>query len=158
MRGISGRSFETIALVLGCFVLPTQLRAQESGAGSMATLPAGDTPAFLLASVQPLTPAAEWRAIYAEVERCAGFKGDYDAIQWWVMEGPLNGPKGPTYAFTAGHRIVLIRNDTTYLRHEMLHHVLAVGGWRPRTLQPGEHYTIADVHPMPLFGLCTNGH
>jgi hypothetical protein len=74
------------------------------------------------------------------------------------MEAPLRGPKGPTYAFTAGHQIVMVRDDTTYLRHEMLHHVLEVAGWRPHPLRPGEHYTIADLHPMPLFGLCTGGH
>jgi hypothetical protein len=68
------------------------------------------------------------------------------------------GPKGPTYAFNVGCRIVLVRDDTTYLRHEMLHHVLQVSGWHPRQLGPGEQYTIADLHPMPLFGLCTGGH
>jgi hypothetical protein len=120
--------------------------------------PAGDAPAFLLASVQPLEAPAAWRRIYHEVERCAGKTGNYDAIRWAVMDAPLQGPKGPTYAFTVGRRIVLVRNDTTYLRHEMLHHVLEVSGWHPRALKPGEHYTIADLHPMPLFGLCTGGH
>jgi hypothetical protein len=119
--------------------------------------PAGDAPAFLLASVQPLEAPAAWRTIYHQVEQCAGKKGDYDAIRWAVMEAPLQGPKGPTYAFTIGRRIVLVRNDTTYLRHEMLHHVLEVSGWHPRPLRPGERYTIADLHPMPLFGLCTGG-
>jgi hypothetical protein len=121
-------------------------------------LPAGDAPAFLLASVQPLHAPGAWRRIYQEVERCAGKRGDYDAIRWSVMEAPLRGPKGPTYAFTIGRRIVLVRGDTTYLRHEMLHHVLEVAGWHPRQLGPGEQYTIADLHPMPLFGLCTGGH
>ena len=121
--------------------------------------PAGDAPAaFLFASVQPLKAPVAWRRIYHEVERCAGKQGDYDAIRWAVMEAPLLGPKGPTYAFTVGRRIVLVRDDTTYLRHEMLHHILEVSGWRPRLLKPGEHYTIADLHPMPLFGLCTGGH
>jgi hypothetical protein len=119
--------------------------------------PAGDAPAFLLASVQPLEAPAAWRTIYHQVEQCAGKKGDYDAIRWAVMEAPLQGPKGPTYAFTVGRRIVVVRNDTTYLRHEMLHHILEVSGWHPRALRPGERYTIADLHPMPLFGLCTGG-
>ncbi len=121
-------------------------------------LPAGgDIPAFLLASVQPIDAPKAWRRIYHEVEHCAGKAGDYDAIRWAVMEAPLHGPKGPTYAFTSGSRIVLVRDDTTYLRHEMLHHILGVAGWQPRPLRPGEHYTIADLHPMPLFGLCTGG-
>jgi hypothetical protein len=121
-------------------------------------LPAGDALAFLLASVQPLKAAASWRRIYHEVEQCAGKRGDYDAIRWGVMEAPLQGPKGTTYAFTVGRRIVLVRGDTTYLRHEILHHILEISGWHPRTLKPGERYTIADLHPMPLFGLCTGGH
>jgi len=121
-------------------------------------LPAGDAPAFLFAAVQPLHAPEAWRRIYHQVERCAGKRGDYDAIRWSVMEAPLRGPKGPTYAFTVGRRIVLVRNDTTYLRHEMLHHVLEVAGWHPRQLRPGEQYSIADLHPMPLFGLCTGGH
>ena len=81
-----------------------------------------------------------------------------DPTSFPVVTWPLRGPKGPTYAFTIGRRIVLVRGDTTYLRHEMLHHVLEVGGWQPRRLRPGEQYTIADLHPMPLFGLCTGGH
>jgi hypothetical protein len=120
-------------------------------------LPAGDAPAFLLASVQPIKAPESWRTIYREVERCAGMVGDYEQIRWAVMDAPLQGPKGPTYGFNVGSRIVLVRNDTTYLRHEMLHHVLQTAGWQPRALQPGEHYTIADLHPMPLFGLCTGG-
>jgi hypothetical protein len=121
-------------------------------------LPTGDAPAFLLASVQPLKAPASWRRIYHQVEQCAGWRGDYDAIRWGVMEAPLQGPKGPTYGFTVGRRIVLVRGDTTYLRHEMLHHILEISGWHPHALKPGEHYTIADLHPMPVFSLCTGGH
>jgi hypothetical protein len=124
---------------------------------TLQPLPAGDAPAFLLAAVQPIEAPAAWREIYTEVEHCAGLVGDYDAIRWAVMEAPLNGPNGATYAFTIDRRIVLVRGDTTYLRHEMLHHILEVAGWRPRTLKPGERYTTADLHPMPLFGLCTGG-
>jgi hypothetical protein len=118
-------------------------------------LPAGDAPAFLFAAVQPISAPETWRAVYQQVERCAGMKGDYDQIRWAVMAAPLQGPKGPTYAFNVGSRIVLVRQDTTYLRHEMLHHILQVAGWKPRDLQTGEHYSIADLHPMPVFELCT---
>jgi hypothetical protein len=130
----------------------------EAQAGtSDRPLPAGDAPAFLLASVQPIKAPKAWRTVYHQVERCAGMVGDYDRIRWSVIEAPLQGPKGPTFGFTVGERIILVRNDTTYLRHEMLHHILQTAGWQPRALQPGEHYTIADLHPMPLFGLCTAG-
>jgi hypothetical protein len=54
-------------------------------------LPAGDPPAFLFASVQPITAPESWRRIYHGVEQCAGKKGDYDAIHWAVMEAPLFG-------------------------------------------------------------------
>ena len=117
-------------------------------------LPAGDTPAFLFAAVQPITAPESWRAVYHEVERCAGMKGDYEQISWAVMDAPLRGPKGPTYAFNVGSRIVLVRQDTTYLRHEMLHHILQVAGWEPRPLRPGERYSIADLHPRPVFEVC----
>jgi hypothetical protein len=120
-------------------------------------LAAGDPPPFLFAAVQPIHAPAVWRAIYRQVERCAGMSGNYDRIRWAVMAAPLQGPKGPTFGFTIGDRIVLVQNDTTYLRHEMLHHVLLTAGWQPRTLGPGEKYTSADLHPMPLFGLCTRG-
>jgi hypothetical protein len=73
-------------------------------------------------------------------------------------ERPVRGPKGATYAFSVGRRIVLVRGNTPYLRHGMLHHILEVAGWHPRQLEPGEQFTIADLHPMPLFGLCTGGH
>jgi hypothetical protein len=117
--------------------------------------PAGDAPAFLTVFVQPISAPEEWRRIYHEVERCAGLTGNYDAVRWSVMQGPIRGPKGPTYAFTVGQRIVLVQGDTTYLRHEMLHHILDLAGWRPRVLKPGEQYTTADLHPMPPFGGCT---
>ena len=120
-------------------------------------LRAGEGSGFLFAFVQPVAAPEEWRAVYAEVEQCAGLKGNYDAVKWSVIPEPLQGLKGPTYAFTIGNRIVLVRNDTTYLRHEMLHHILEVSGWRPPTLKPGEQYTIAELHPKSVFGRCTGG-
>jgi hypothetical protein len=63
-------------------------------------LPAGDAPAFLFASVQPIKAPESWRTIYREVERCAGMVGDYEQIRWAVMDAPLQGPTGPTYGST----------------------------------------------------------
>jgi Zn-dependent protease with chaperone function len=149
-----------VGAVLPCLAAALLIVAPSPAADNRRAQPlpaGGDAPAFLLASVQPIEAPKAWRRIYHEVEHCAGKAGDYDAIRWAVMEEPLRGPKGPTYAFTTGSRIVLVRNDTTYLRHEMLHHILEVAGWQPRPLRPGEHYSIADLHPMPLFGLCTGG-
>ena len=149
-----------VAALLPCLAVALLIVAPSHAADNRPARPfpaGGDAPAFLLASVQPIEAPKAWRRIYHEVEHCAGKAGDYDAIHWAVMEEPLRGPKGPTYAFTSGSKIVLVRDDTTYLRHEMLHHVLEVAGWHPRALKPGERYSIADLHPMPLFGLCTDG-
>jgi len=106
-----------------------------------------------MAAVQLMEAPSSWREIYHQVEHCAGREGNYDAIRWAVMEAPLRGPNGPTYAFTYGDRIVLVRDDTTYVRHEMLHHILEVSGWHPKALAPGARF--ADLHPLPLFELCT---
>jgi len=108
-----------------------------------------------MAAVQLMEAPSSWRKIYHQVEHCARREGNYDAIRWAVMEAPLRGPNGPTYAFTYGDRIVLVRDDTTYVRHEMLHHILEVSGWNPPPLRPGERYSISDLHPMPLFHLCS---
>jgi hypothetical protein len=131
--------------------------SEPQGSASAQPLPAGDAPAFLMASVQPIDAPEAWRAVYHEVERCAGMDGNYDEIRWAVMEAPLQGPRGPTYGFNVGSRIVMVRQDTTYLRHEMLHHILQVAGWQPRPLRAGELYSIADLHPMPLFRRCGGG-
>jgi hypothetical protein len=132
--------------------------AQDTHPAPMQPLPAGDAPEYLRAFVQPIVAPVAWRRIYHEVERCAGTSGDYARVRWAVMAAPLSGEKGPTYAFTIRDRIVLVRNDTTYLRHEMLHHILQVSGWNPRPLGKGEHYSVADLHPQPPFGRCTGGH
>ena len=95
---------------MALLLLAAPLPAQEPAAKH--SLPAGEFPAFLLVSVQPITAPRAWRAVYHEVERCAGMKGDYDQIRWAVMEAPLHGPSGPTYGFNVGSRIVLVRQDT----------------------------------------------
>jgi hypothetical protein len=158
------RAVVSASLVLACslsasiptFQDPASPVSLHADAGA-EPLPAGDAPAFLAVFVQPIRAPEQWRNIYHEVERCAGLAGSYDSIRWSVMPAPIRGPNGPTNAFTVGQRIVLVQGDTTYLRHEMLHHILDVAGWRPRALKAGEQYTIADLHPMPLFGLCTGG-
>lgn len=143
----------TVAVGVTVLLLPAgPLAAQEQSAKQ--PFPAGDAPAFLFVAVQPITAPETWRVVYDEVERCAGMTGNYDQIRWAEMDAPLRGPNGPTYAFNVGSRIVLVRQDTTYLRHEMLHHILQVAGWEPRHLGPGERYTIADLHPLPVFDRC----
>lgn len=137
---------------------PTCADSDARSTAPVRPLPAGDAPEFLRAFVEPIVAPPAWRRIYHEVERCAGASGNYARVRWAVMAAPLSGVKGPTYAFTIRDRIVLVRGDTTYLRHEMLHHILEVSGWQPRSLEKGEHYSIADLHPQPPFGRCTSGH
>jgi hypothetical protein len=84
-----------MALLPAGVQLTTEAPSQALPASVEPPLPAGDAPAFLLASVQPIKAPAAWRAIYHEVERCAGKVGDYDRIRWAVMAAPLVGPKGP---------------------------------------------------------------
>ena len=74
-------------------LLPAGLPKPQKGTEERP-LPAGDAPAFLFASVQPIRAPEAWRTIYHEVERCAGMVGDYDQIRWAVMDAPLQGPKG----------------------------------------------------------------
>lgn len=142
---------------LAATLLLMGIRPADRVASAGSLLPTNGSDLLRLAAPRQLTPPRSWRSVYREVAQCASMQGDYDAIQWGEMEGPLRGPTGTTYAFTTGSLIVLIQGDTTYLRHEMLHHVLTVAGWHPRRLAPGEHYTIADLHPMPPFGLCSGG-
>ncbi len=114
--------------------------------------------------VDEFTPPQSWRAIYAEVETCAGRpQGQFDGITWYWVEtggGPWVGEGGlPTYGMTRpeSRRIYLIHGDTTVLRHEMLHDVLWQSGWRPTPSGPNGTFTHADLHPAPPFGLCSGG-
>jgi len=113
--------------------------------------------------VDQFTPPPSWRAIYAQVEQCAGRpEGQYDGIRWYWVEtggGPWQGEGGATYGMTRpeSRQIYLIHGDTTVLRHEMLHDVLWQSGWRPTPSGPNGTFTHADLHPAPPFGLCSGG-
>lgn len=103
------------------------------------------------------TAPAAWRAIYAQVEACAGMpEGRYDGIRWFWADSAIASSSGGWgqrdyygEALEPERIIILIRGDTTYLRHEMLHDVLYQHGWRPPA---GASY--ADLHPSPPFGVC----
>ena len=141
MRVLSSRTRSSAIGVLLAQMTMALLIAGELEAQAASTAPvmaAGDASAFRVAFVQPIEAPGTWREIYREVERCAGKSGAYDSVRWAAIQAPLHGPEGPTFAFTVGSRIVLVRNDTTYLRHEMLHHILEVAGWQPRSLSAGE--------------------
>lgn len=105
-------------------------------------------------------PPPAWREVYREVAACAGLldKG-YEKIRWyWVDTGGKpywQSPMGNTYGMSRPYhsppQTYLPAMDTTSLRHEMLHQILAANGWR--TSVPDSLVTQADLHPTPYFAL-----
>lgn len=115
--------------------------------GAMVLLPAG-----LLIGAVPRTQAHSnpcGARIGAAVVACPDSEPQEAAGERAFLAGDA-----PAFLFAS---VQPIKAPEAYLRHEMLHHILQTAGWQPRALQPGEHHIIADLHPTPLFGLCTGG-
>lgn len=81
------------------------------------------------------TPPEEYRAWWAQMEACAGYQKDFDAVRWYTVPG------NPTFISHDGHvvlgtsmphQIWIAESLTGYKRlvqHEMLHVLLPwVGG------------------------------
>ena len=119
------------------------------------TFPAGGPPAFLFASVQPSGAGS-----VADDLPCGGaLRGRWETTPDPLVRRPsrCRDPRGSTFAFTVGERIVLVRNDT---------HLPKARDAAPRAPDRGMGATYtcvlrANTHPgpapMPLFGLCTGG-
>ena len=93
--------------------------------------PAGDV---------PMKVPTLYRTWWARTEACSGRTGDFDRVQWFVVDGPGFACPGGTCAghWESSHRIYLAgdyRNSEMVVRHEMLHELLG---------RPG--------HPDPPFG------
>lgn len=93
--------------------------------------PAGDV---------PMKAPASYRTWWARTEACSGRTGDFDRVQWFVVDGPGFTCPGGTCAghWESSHRIYLAgdwRSSEMVVRHEMLHELLG---------RPG--------HPDPPFG------
>lgn len=101
---------------------------------------------------------SSWVQMYHEVEKCSGRWGDVESVKWYITDHPVEGdlgtwehpkPSGVSFGIwrvleDGSRQIVIMRNDTTTIRHEILHDVLWVNGRRGTALD----------HPEPPFGLC----
>lgn len=127
-----------LTLLLLALVPQTCLQAQER------------SQALYVLQIQPGPPV---EALYHEVERCAGRLGDFQGLEWYVTAHLIVSPTGErTWGWwrrapDGRRQVVLIAGDSTELRHEILHDVLWVSGWRPSG--PDD-----DGHPKPWFGRC----
>jgi hypothetical protein len=90
---------------------------------------------------QPLDPPAVYREWWAKTEACSGLTGDFDRVNWVVVEGPsfpCSSGQCAGHWSSLGHQIFLARewaSDEMVVRHEMLHDLIG---------RPG--------HPNPPFG------
>jgi hypothetical protein len=102
-------------------------------------------------------PPELWRRIYAEVEKCAGVKGKFKAVKWYVTAQPwVDSTNGKTYGLwrisNGRPSIIVAHGDTAVVRHEALHDILWRSGFRPFRMV-GDNSTNPE-HPMPPFGHC----
>lgn len=103
--------------------------------------------------VTRVRPLERWAQVYHEVERCTGLQGHFASVGWYLAPHPMPTPEG---GITDGwwrkledgrREIILVVDDTLQVRHEILHDVLWVSGWRPASATD-------DGHPAPPFGRC----
>lgn len=141
------------------------LNAQVAGAG---------TPP-VTGYITQFVPPVEYRGWYKDAERCAGRRGDYDGVEWYVVPTSWESPDGRTYAewryrerhgtlaamdplrnameaLVSYHRMIVVNadewRDSTLVMHEALHDILWMSGWRPADT------TSAAMHPKPPYGRC----
>lgn len=103
--------------------------------------------------VERFTPPPSFERVYHEVEACSGRRGEFAQVEWYWMPGPIALASRQVTGFWKDRRIVMIRDDTSHVRHESLHDVLYVSGWRP----VAGARTYEDGHPHPPFGWCAPG-
>jgi hypothetical protein len=120
-------------LAAACMHNPTAVYAQTKA------------PMLLIREITPPPPYAQW---YAAMERCAGLKGAFVAVRWFVTPTPwVDGQHGndSTYGMTYRHHIVLNLPealDSTLVSHEALHDILS---YHPQM------WIDAGPHPAPWF-------
>jgi len=85
---------------------------------------------------QPLAPRPEYALWYMDVEQCAGVRGSYDDLRFFLLD-----KDDPHAGVTVGHDIWLRYPDSfsrLVVEHEMLHSLIDDGGHRdPRWLGCG---------------------
>lgn len=88
----------------------------------------------------PLEVPSIYRQWWAEIERCAQKKGNFERVRFWVIKGDkFPCPNGPCAGHWRSPHDVYIAETWTYnaslVKHEMLHDVLGTGD-----------------HPVAVFG------
>lgn len=80
--------------------------------------------------VRRIAPPPEYARWYRAMERCAGLRGDFKAVRWFVTPLPwLDGRHGndSTYGISWGKNILVNEReamDSTLVSHEALHDIL----------------------------------
>ncbi len=102
------------------------------------------TPVLYVTRLDSVPP--EYARWYAATERCAGLRGDYAKVRWYLTPGPWTGLNGPTYGmWQDGRRITLNKPewmDSTLVMHEVMHDLLSANDLTDPT----------DAHPPAYFG------
>lgn len=114
--------------------------------GEVATSPVSNTALVLvcvglltacenpvMAGVEPFDPPPIYREWYAELEKCSGLRGDYDALRFYTAESIVAGgkPKGgywrPPDTITLQNNAVASVFAWFIVKHEMMHDLLQDG-------------------------------
>ncbi|MGH7535700.1 MAG: hypothetical protein ACREMG_08955 [Gemmatimonadales bacterium] len=144
------------AMIALCLVLALLGCGDATGPGPEPfAFKSGDT--TIVIYIEPLAVSSDYARWYATVEKCSGLQGDFAGVKWYVTPHPWPSANGKmTSAVWTDRRIILngeMLADSNLVKHESLHDVLYVSGWRPPA-KPASEYTHADLHPAPPFGLC----
>lgn len=111
------------------------------------------TPAAGPLVITNFKPPADYARWYANMERCLGLEGDYDAVRWFVVPAPWRGSEqvtGLTHGANIGENRIIVNatewRDSVLVEHESVHHILA------------QHDLQGEMnHPMPYYdGRCAS--
>lgn len=129
------------------------------------TMASGDVPSAQAAPISEyitqFRPPAEYRVWYETAAKCAGLKGDFDGIDWFVVPQPwatdtlghhAHGEWRLKRRLDGLHRYIIVNamewRDSSLVMHESLHDQLYLSGWVPHG------NTLEDKHPTPPFDKC----
>ena len=101
------------------------------------------TASYRVAAVR-IAPPVEYAVWYSEVERCAGMRGDFLAVAWYLVPLPWKGPNGGTvYGQHGGDRIILnalMAGEVVSVKHEQMHDVLERNGLNEASMTHDDRY------------------
>jgi hypothetical protein len=90
--------------------------------------------ATMKVAAEQVIPPKEYRRWYAEVSKCLGMPGSFDAITWYAVPLPWRGRTGyyvGQHSGTIPAKVILSTlhlGDSTVVKHESAHHHLALRG------------------------------